>query len=164
MTCASDEEFNKWFKKVTIQEIIVSSYVDTSDYKNPIHYFLDDLWVSLVPGRAVIYQTFIKKNILELYDDYFGVFNNKITDYFYQRSHNEYFTSDNDEGPGEGVFFEQDFKVHKEYDIYERKVYSFSGVLQDVGGFYNSLFFAGLLIYSHFQGSIYFSSIISKLY
>ena len=101
---------------------------------------------------------------MELYDDYFGVFNNKITDYFYQRSHNEYFTSDSDEGPGEGVLFEQDFKVDKEYDIYERKVYSFSGVLQDVGGFYNSLFFAGLLIYSHFQGSIYFSSIISKLY
>ena len=54
--------------------------------------------------------------------------------------------------------------MDKEYDIYERNVYSFVGVLQDVGGFYNSLFFAGLFFYSQFQGSIYFSAIISKLY
>jgi hypothetical protein len=54
--------------------------------------------------------------------------------------------------------------MDKEYDVYERNVYSFVGVLQDVGGFYNSLFFAGLFIYSQFQGSIYFSAIISKLY
>ena len=48
--------------------------------------------------------------------------------------------------------------------MYERNVYSFVGVLQDVGGFYNSLFFAGLLVYSQFQGSIYFSGIISRIY
>jgi hypothetical protein len=33
-----------------------------------------------------------------------------------------------------------------------------------VGGFYNSLFFVGLCIYSHFQGTLFFSGIISKLY
>jgi hypothetical protein len=71
-------------------------------------------------------------------------------EYFYQRSINEYFTSDDKEGPGEGIYYEQDFKLDKEYDIYDRQVYSFVGVLQDVGGFFNSLFFAGLVIYSHF--------------
>lgn len=92
----------------------------------------------------------MKKNILKLDDDFFGMFNSRKEDYFYQKSSNEYFTSDDKEGPGEGRYFEQAFKVDKEYDVYERKVYSFVGVLQDVGGFYNSLFFAGLLIYSHF--------------
>ena len=93
-----------------------------------------------------------------------GVFSDIKEDYFFARSHNEYFTSDDSEGPGQGVFFTQDFKVDKEYDVYERKVYSLIGLLQDVGGFYNVLFFAGLLVYSQFQGSIYFSAIISKLY
>ena len=50
------------------------------------------------------------------------------------------------------------------YDIYERNVYSLANVLQDIGGIYNTLFFVGLVIYGRFQGSIYFSSIISKLY
>jgi hypothetical protein len=33
-----------------------------------------------------------------------------------------------------------------------------------MGGFYNSLFFVGLIIYSQFQGTLFFSGIISKLY
>jgi len=37
VTCATDEEFNKWFKKITIQEIIISNYFDSSDYEKPIH-------------------------------------------------------------------------------------------------------------------------------
>jgi hypothetical protein len=51
---------------------------------------------------------------------------------------------------GEGELFSQDIKADKEYDIYERQVYTFVGVLQDVGGFYNSLFFVGLVVYSRF--------------
>ena len=50
VTCAESSDFDTWFKKITIQEIIISSYVDTSDYDNPIHYFIDDMWVSLNPG------------------------------------------------------------------------------------------------------------------
>jgi hypothetical protein len=163
-TCAGDDEFKDWIKKITFQEIISSAYVDTSDYDSPVHYFLDDIWISLDPSRSIIYPTFMKKVYLNLDDDYFGLFNSKKQEYFYQRSRSEYFTSDINDGPGPNCHLEVSFRMDKEYDIYERQVYSVVGVLQDVGGFYNSLFFAGLLIYSHFQGSIYFSSIISKLY
>lgn len=61
-----------------------------------------------------------------------------------------FFTSDIDSGPGVGCYFQQDFKIDKQYDLYERQVYSLSDVLSDTGGFYNSLFFVGLLIYSQF--------------
>ena len=54
------------------------------------------------------------------------------------------------EGPGEGVYLYQIFKLDREYDIYERSVYTIIGVLKDVGGFYNSLFFLGLFFYSRF--------------
>jgi hypothetical protein len=84
---------------------MISNFFDSSDYENPIKTFLDDLWVSLVPDRAVMYQTYIKKNFLELDDDFFGIFNTKKEDFFFQRSHNEYFTTDDKEGPGEGIFF-----------------------------------------------------------
>lgn len=41
-----------------------------------------------------------------------------------------------------------------------------AGVLQDVGGIYNSLFFAGLILYyySKFQDTLFFTGIISKIY
>lgn len=50
------------------------------------------------------------------------------------------------------------------YDIYERSVYTITGVLKDVGGFYNALYFIGLFIYSQFSGSIFFSAFINRLY
>lgn len=33
-----------------------------------------------------------------------------------------------------------------------------------MGGFYNSLFFLGLFIYSQFSGTLFFASIIQKIY
>ena len=44
-------------------------------------------------------------------------------------SHNKYFTSSDVGGPGEGVYFYQDIKIDKGYDIYERQVYSISSLL-----------------------------------
>ena len=62
----------------------------------------------------------MKKVYLNLEDDYFGLFNSKKTEYFFQRSHSEYFTSDVFDGPGKNCYFLQTFKMDKEYDIYER--------------------------------------------
>jgi len=42
------------------------------------------------------------------------------------------------------------FKIDKQVDLYTRNVYTIMGVLKDVGGFYNSLFFVGLFLYSRF--------------
>jgi hypothetical protein len=36
--------------------------------------------------------------------------------------------------------------------------------MKGAGGYYNSVFFLGLLIYSRFQGSIYFSELIKQVY
>jgi hypothetical protein len=50
-----EQEFEAWFKKITVQEIVISSYFDVSDYESPIHYFLEDVFFSLENGRSVIY-------------------------------------------------------------------------------------------------------------
>lgn len=87
------------------------------------------MYVGLQNNRSVVYQTYIKKNNLELHDDYFGIFSNVAEDYFYSRSRNEYFTADDEYGPGKGIYFYQSFKLDKEYDLFERQVYPLTGVL-----------------------------------
>lgn len=47
--CVEDDEFEEWVRGITVQEIILSSYFDVADYKQPVHYFLDDMWVPMEP-------------------------------------------------------------------------------------------------------------------
>ena len=84
---------------------------------------------------------------MKLQDNIINLFNDWEEDYFFAHDSNEYFTSDDLDGLGYGIYFSQDFKLGKSYDVYERQVYSIAGVLQDVGGFFNSLFFLGLFLY-----------------
>eukprot|EP00347_Sterkiella_histriomuscorum_P005886 403354899 len=162
--CATDDELKTWIKNKWVQEIIISSYFDIKDYENPVHYFLDDSYLAIEYGRTTYNTMYFKKDFLQLSDNLIGFFNNVKNDHFYQMSHTKYFTSTDEGGQGAGIYFYQDIKLDKEYDVYERQIYSISSLLQDVGGFYNSLFFIGLFIFASFRESIYFSSLISKLY
>ncbi|CDW82658.1 UNKNOWN [Stylonychia lemnae] len=162
--CASDDQFSKWIDGKWIQEIIISSYFDIANYENPVKYFLDDTYLAIEYNRTTYNSMYFKKDILKLSDSLVGIFDDVQEEYFYQMSHTRYFTSSDTGGFGHGVHFYQDIRLDKEYDIYERQVYSFSSLLQDIGGFYNSLFFIGLFVFGKFQNSIFFSSLISKLY
>jgi hypothetical protein len=53
--CATDDEFNEWIKPVDINEIIISSFFDVSDYDSPIHYYLDTFYASFFEGRSTYY-------------------------------------------------------------------------------------------------------------
>ncbi len=116
-------------KKATIQGLFMSSYFDVSNYETPIKYFLDDFFLSLQYGRCVYLQSYFKKNYLDLHDDIFGLFSTKTNDYYYSHAKNEIFTTDDTYGPGEDVIYSQAVKLDKDYDIYERQVYTFTGVL-----------------------------------
>lgn len=59
-----------------MQEVFISSYFDVKDFENPIHYFLDDMYLPFEYGRSVICNNYIKKNAIELHDDLFGIFDN----------------------------------------------------------------------------------------
>jgi hypothetical protein len=86
--CANDTEFNTWVKTVTMQQIIISAYFDINDYQSSIKYFMEDSWISLRPESCVVTTNFFKKNLLELDDNIFGLFNTKTKDFFYQVSKN----------------------------------------------------------------------------
>eukprot|EP00347_Sterkiella_histriomuscorum_P012880 403366865 len=163
-SCASDDEIKTWLKNKWIQQIFISSNFDIKDYERPIQFYLDDSYQAIEFQSTAFNTVYYKKDVLKLNDDLFGFFDGTEEKSFYQISHSKQFVSNDQSGPGEGVLYYQDIKLDKEYDIYERQVYSVSSLLQDIGGFYNSLFFIGLILFSKFQESIYFSSLISKLY
>ncbi|CDW79042.1 UNKNOWN [Stylonychia lemnae] len=162
--CSSDEDFKMWLSKIFIEQLIINTYFDPDDYENPIHYFLEETYISFQYGRSVLTNLFFKKNEIRLFDDYFGMFPNTKVDYHYQKSKMEYQTADVNEGPGQGILYLQEIKIDQEYDIYERHVYSFQNLLQDIGGFFNSLYFCGLIFYSQIRNSIFYTELISRLY
>ena len=71
----------------------------------PVKQFLADSWISLRPGNSVVTTNFFKKCLLNLNDNIFGLFATMNQDYFYMQSTVNSFLSDNDNGPGEGVYF-----------------------------------------------------------
>lgn len=73
-SCANDTEFDEWISGVTMEQIIISAFFDLNSYDTPIKFFMDDSWVSLRPGNSVVQTVFIKKNTLNLNDNYFGLF------------------------------------------------------------------------------------------
>lgn len=131
-------------------EVMISTQFDINDFEKPIKYFMEDIYYPLLSGKGLQSIIWYKRNQLELNDNIFGLYNTEAVDYFYQLSSQTYLVADPDTGPGKGFYFFQMFKMDKQVDIYSRDVYTVMGVLRDVGGFYNSLFFAGLLIYSRF--------------
>ena len=57
-----------------MQQIIVDSYFDISDYVTPVKQFLTDSWISLRPSSSVINLTYFKKCMLNLSDNILGLF------------------------------------------------------------------------------------------
>ena len=54
---------------------------------------------------------------MKLQDNIVNLFNDWQEDYFFSHASNEYFTSDDLDGPGEVIYYYQDFKLGKTYSI-----------------------------------------------
>ena len=74
--CSTEEEFKEWVSKIFIEQMIVNTYFDPEDYIQPIHYFMEETYISLQYGRSVLTNLFIKKNTITLNDDMLGIFTN----------------------------------------------------------------------------------------
>lgn len=118
--------------------MLVSSYFDPTNYTKPVQYFMDDSFHYMSANTSIYMSTFYQKDLLTLNDNIFGLFSSQIDDYFYTFSY-----SDIEVGPWlvEGVpdLFNQDIRLDKMYDTYNRQVYTITMVLSEVGGFYSSL-------------------------
>ena len=54
--------------------------------------------------------------------------------------------------------------IDKNYDAFRRDVYSFNLVMRDVGGLYTAIFSMGLFLTWIFRDTLFFTTIIGKLY
>ena len=127
MTCSTDADFDKWINDKLVQEVFISSFFNSSDFINPIYYYLDDIDINMRRGLTIHYDTFFKKNYIELQDGLLGFFSTQKNDYYYQKAKDLY--SNSDMGVEKKIIFEQTFKIDREYDIYHRSVYTFADVL-----------------------------------
>lgn len=55
-------------------------------------------------------------------------------------------------------------RLDAETEKYERRVYSFSDLLAQVGGLYSSIFFIGIILVGIFSERLFVSSILRKIY
>jgi len=72
--------------------------------------------------------------------------------------------SDPELGPGPGIYYQQQFQLDHSYDIYDREVFTIIGIFQEVGGFYNALYFVMLVFHSQFSNAFIFSALLRRLY
>ena len=56
------------------------------------------------------------------------------------------------------------FRFDAEYNIYERRIYSFGEMLGQIGGLFQIIIFLGVMIVSVFPERLFISSIIRKIY
>lgn len=50
------------------------------------------------------------------------------------------------------------------YDNYERSVFGFGNLLENIGGFYSSIIAIGMLIVPFFTEKLFYASVIKKIY
>ena len=56
------------------------------------------------------------------------------------------------------------FRFDPQYDIYERRIYSFGELLGQIGGLFQIILMVGIVIVSIFSDRLFVSSIIKKIY
>ena len=55
-------------------------------------------------------------------------------------------------------------RFDQRYDNYERSIYGFGNLLENIGGFYSSIIALGMIIVPFFSERLFYSSLINKIY
>ena len=141
---------------------MTSSTFQPYDYENPIRTYFSDIYMAMQPSQAVVSALFIKRNQIILNDGLFGVFSTPTEDYFYEMSSQKTTVGDIENVEiGPDVLYFAQIGLDTDYDIYERQVYSFSMVMQDLGGLFNSVYFVGLIITNFFRETLLYSELVA---
>lgn len=55
-------------------------------------------------------------------------------------------------------------RYDRKYNVYNRQIYNFMDILGDVGGMFQSLYFAGLVIIGFYNRRMFISAVLRSLY
>ena len=161
VTCQTPDDINTMLSEAQIQVTIQNAYFDIENYDNPVQYFLDDnyFW-DLLPNFRKKSDLFVREGHSEIQDNFIQFFNEKELDYYAIVDSKEQLVLEDSDGEFMSIFIRLDSTAEK----YDRQVYSFSDLLAQVGGIYQSFFFIGTLFVGIFSERLFFSSILKKIY
>eukprot|EP00347_Sterkiella_histriomuscorum_P015448 403356992 len=162
IVCKSKEEQKKFFDSVDMRTRYVYRYFDQNDYENPIKGYIEDkVFLPLQYEMKKGVEIHLRKNTAVMNDNPLPFQSAKEVT-FMSTEYQLFFTSDlYRRGYSIGHI---NFRLDRQQDIYTRNVYSFSTLLADVGGIYNTLFLFGLIIASQFGEKIFYAKAIKEIF
>ena len=123
---------------------IVNTFFNFNDYGNPVNSYIDSqfFW-DIAPGFRKKTDIYIRKDEANLQDDVIQLFTTRSLDFYsIVKSKESFELEDSTSGEIVDVFFRYD----EDYDVYERRIYSFWDFLGQIGGLEQSLLIIGSFI------------------
>mmetsp|Transcript_7032 Transcript_7032/g.7961 ORF Transcript_7032/g.7961 Transcript_7032/m.7961 type:complete len:255 (-) Transcript_7032:179-943(-) len=140
---------------------VENTFMDFSNYKQPVQYYLDNkIFWDLVPGFKKKTDIFVKKNKANFIDDLVQLGQSSETSFLQITDYREQVDVEEADFQFLSVFIRADEK----YDMYERRVYSIGDLLGQMGGLYQSVFVIGTIFVFVFSERLFISSILRKIY
>ena len=140
--------------------VIISSYFDFDDYKDPIHYYFQDFnQYSLNPN---IYQTIsyrVRRNRATLNDNiWFGAQGSADQIDFYSVKKDNYVIDDADDQ----YYIQIEFSLDVQFDQYQRTVFSVLDLFGYIGGLFQIFKLIGFVLVNYFTGKSFYCSVLSR--
>ena len=148
-------------KQAQLSLVVSNNYFDFDNYTEPIHRYLDDrfFW-DLAPGLRKKVDIFIKKNGVDLIDDFVQLGQSNSFS-FYEVSHmRESIVIEDTDLQLASIYF----RLDSYFDNYSRRIYSVGDLLGQTGGFYSSVLIIGSVFVGIFSERLFVSSILRKIY
>ena len=157
----SEGEINTIFEDSQAAITLQNAFFDTQNFDDPVRYYLDDsfFW-DLLPGFRKKVDMHVRQGKANLLDDLVQLFSDKSQTYYTVANTKEQIVLENSEDEFLSVFIRLDSTA----ETYDRRVYSISDLLAQVGGIYQSVFFIGVLFIGIFSERMFISSILRKIY
>eukprot|EP00347_Sterkiella_histriomuscorum_P015758 403355792 len=144
--CKTKEEIQNYFTLQRFWVLYVNSYFDFKSFGQEINYYLDDsLYYDLERDASKQTNIFIQRNLIKLQDDYVQYGQSQDKEFFQIQ---KALLNVDDNAYDNLNYIRAFIRMDKNYDIYERQIYSLGQILGELGGLKTSLF----LIFSTLVG------------
>ncbi|CDW73837.1 UNKNOWN [Stylonychia lemnae] len=162
--CQDQNVIDDYFNDEVFSLAIVNTYFDFFDFKDnyPIKKFIDDsFFVEVEASKIKKANIYIQLQDAQLQDNYLQLGQTDQIQ-FHQISNNREY--DKMYVDSDGYMIALFLRLDDQYDLYNRKIYSFLELLGDIGGLYRSLQGIGLFIVGKIAGILFLSDVMNKIY
>ncbi|CDW74840.1 UNKNOWN [Stylonychia lemnae] len=158
----SNNETNVKIKTKRFWALYVNSYFDFKSFGNEINHYLDDsLYYDLERDRNKQTNVFVQKNMMKLQDDWVQYGQSQQKQFFQIQ---KAVITEDDNAFDNSLYIRVFFRMDKNYDVYERQIYSIGQLFGEVGGLKTTLFLVFSYIMSMYSSQLAQVLISSKIF